>query len=86
MFAITWFREVVESGLLKLEHLASVDMPADIFTKALTRSKHEKCVELLELVNVKGSGGYCLEGKCWGYRQGHKIPSGDRLSICRAID
>lgn len=42
-------REVVESGQVTLEHVASDEMPADVLTKALTRPKHNRCVDLLGL-------------------------------------
>lgn len=42
-------REIIESGKLKLKHLASTDMPADILTKALTKFKHDHCINLMGL-------------------------------------
>lgn len=42
-------REIVESGLLEIRHVASEEMPADILTKALSRYKHERCVKSLGL-------------------------------------
>ncbi|KMQ87116.1 retrovirus-related pol polyprotein from transposon tnt 1-94 [Lasius niger] len=42
-------REVMESGQVVLGHVASDEMPADVLTKALTRPKHVRCVDLLEL-------------------------------------
>ena len=44
-----FIRDVIESGKLILEHISSNDMPADVLTKALTKPKHERCVELLGL-------------------------------------
>lgn len=43
-------REVVESGQVVLGHVASDEMPADVLTKALTKPKHVRCVELLGLM------------------------------------
>ena len=46
-------REIVESGEIVLEHVASDNMPADILTKALTKPKHEQCVHLLGLSRIQ---------------------------------
>ena len=46
-------REIVESGEIVLEHVASDNMPADILTKALTKPKHEQCVHLLALSRIQ---------------------------------
>lgn len=42
-------REVVETGQIHLEHVASDDMTADVFTKGLAKPKHQKCTSLLGL-------------------------------------
>lgn len=42
-------REILSTGMLTLEHVASDDMPADVLTKALSKPKHENCVRLLGL-------------------------------------
>ncbi|CAG2056684.1 unnamed protein product, partial [Timema podura] len=39
-------------GQLVLGHMASEEMPADVLTKALTKSKHGHCVELLGLIRA----------------------------------
>lgn len=44
-----YVREIIESGQVVLEHVSSEEMPADILTKALTKPKHERCVDLLGL-------------------------------------
>lgn len=61
-------REIVDAGLIRLEHVASEEMPADVLTKALTRPKHENCIELLGLSGTPKPGtdhGAIIEGKCW---------------------
>lgn len=51
-------REIVESKQIELHHIASEKMPADVLTKALTKFKHEGCVELLGLIKEqRGSVG-----------------------------
>jgi len=42
-------REAIAAGFVRLQHLATEKMPADILTKALTKSKHENCDRLLGL-------------------------------------
>lgn len=44
-------REQVDRGNIEIIHLRSEDMIADIFTKPLSKSKHEDCVKLLNLCN-----------------------------------
>lgn len=46
-------REVIKSGEIRLEHMSSEHMPADILTKALTKPKHQRCILSLGL---EGSG------------------------------
>ncbi|KMQ88472.1 retrovirus-related gag-pol polyprotein [Lasius niger] len=45
-------REVLNSGILKIEYAPTEIMPADILTKGLPKPKHEKCIDLLGLVTV----------------------------------
>ena len=45
-------RQIIESAALMLKHVPSEGMPADILTKALSKSKHTNCVKLLELAEV----------------------------------
>lgn len=42
-------RDAYKSKEIKLEHIASEDMAADVLTKALPRPKHQVCVQLLGL-------------------------------------
>ncbi|KMQ91353.1 opie2a pol protein [Lasius niger] len=59
-------REIVDAGLIRLEHVASEEMPADVLTKALTKPKHGTCIRLLELSRVPGTDhGTFIERKCW---------------------
>jgi hypothetical protein len=44
-----WIREVIESSEVKVEHVPTGDMTADIFTKGLERIKHVHHVEQLGL-------------------------------------
>jgi hypothetical protein len=44
-----WIREVIESSEVKVEHVPTGDMTADIFTKGLERIKHVHHVERLGL-------------------------------------
>lgn len=47
-----FIREVLDSGILKIEYTPTEIMPADILTKGLSKPKHEKCIDLLGLVTV----------------------------------
>lgn len=56
-------RDIVETGSVRLEYLASEEMPADVLTKALSKPKHETCIGLLVLsrvpsTEVLSSGGF----------------------------
>ncbi|CAK9816458.1 Retrovirus-related Pol polyprotein from transposon TNT 1-94 [Anthophora quadrimaculata] len=44
-------RELVDRGLIKIIYLSTEYMIADIFTKALSKIKHQKCVSMLNMVN-----------------------------------
>lgn len=58
-------REVVDAGLIRLEHVASEEMPADVLTKGLSRPEHETCVGLLGLSGIPGTDHAAfVEGKC----------------------
>lgn len=46
-------REVIEEGQLKLSHVGTEDMLADVLTKALARPKHEHCVKSIGLFKYK---------------------------------
>lgn len=46
-------REVIEEGLVILEHIPTHEMAADIFTKALTKDLHWRCIGNLGLENSK---------------------------------
>lgn len=58
-----YVRKVVDSGLVKLKHLSTTDMAADILTKGLASAKHEKCLRLFRIVNDSCNFDD-LEGKC----------------------
>ncbi|GJQ67871.1 hypothetical protein Trydic_g16633 [Trypoxylus dichotomus] len=45
-------RDVLKSGQLELLHVGTNDMIADVLTKGLPRTKHEKCVESLGLTGL----------------------------------
>ena len=45
-----WLRDAVQDGLISLTFVATQDMAADIFTKALDRFKVQKCARMLGLV------------------------------------
>lgn len=42
-------RNVLKEGLLRIEHIPTEDMTADILTKGLPGPKHIRCMELLGL-------------------------------------
>jgi len=44
-----WLRDTVDSGIISPQHIATVDMPADILTKPLPRAKVEVCRRLMGL-------------------------------------
>jgi len=46
-------REVVQEGHLRLQHVPTDQMIADVLTKALSRATHERCVENLGLETVE---------------------------------
>ncbi|GAB1867410.1 Reverse transcriptase Ty1/copia-type domain-containing protein [Camponotus japonicus] len=46
-------REALENDLLKIQHVSTNDMAADILTKGLSRPKHLKCIEQLGLDGIK---------------------------------
>lgn len=54
-------RDVVKSGLLKVEHISTDDMAADVLTKGLSGPKHVKCLKKLGMEGIRSH----LEGKCW---------------------
>lgn len=48
-----WLRQEVEHRNVKINWISTYDMPADGFTKALPRQKHEKFLQQLNLVDIK---------------------------------
>lgn len=58
-----FIREVVQSGQVIVDHVASGDMAADILTKPLPRDPHRTCSGLLGLVQDARTGDR-IEGKC----------------------
>lgn len=42
-------RDSVGNGVLKIEYLPIEEMPADVLTKGLPMSKHEKCIKEIGL-------------------------------------
>lgn len=46
-----FIREIVKSKQINLSHVSSSDMLADVFTKVLVKSKHEKCIRAIGLSN-----------------------------------
>ena len=51
-----WLRDVVDDGLIVPAFVATKDMAADIFTKALDWIKLEKCNDMLGLGSILDSG------------------------------
>ena len=47
-----WLRQEVQAGCIRLDWLATNDMPADGLTKALPRQRHERFVRQLGLVDI----------------------------------
>ena len=47
-----WLRQEVQAGRIRLDWLATNDMPADGLTKALPRQRHERFVRQLGLVDI----------------------------------
>lgn len=48
-----FIREMISKNIVSVNYLASNDMPADILTKALSLSKHEKFSNILGICYVK---------------------------------
>lgn len=48
---LQFVRDCVEDGSVKIEHMSTDLMPADVLTKALKRDKHEKCCKYLKMTN-----------------------------------
>lgn len=44
-------REEIQKGHIEVQYLRSEEMTADVFTKALSKSKHANCVKALNLCN-----------------------------------
>ena len=47
-----WLRQEVQEQRLKIDWICTADMPADGFTKALPRQKHEEFIKQLRLKDV----------------------------------
>ena len=47
-----WLRQEVQAGRIRINWIATSDMPADGFTKALSRQRHEKFIQQLNLVDI----------------------------------
>jgi len=52
------------SKLIKVNHIASKKMRADILTKVTSKLKHEKCIGLLEMKTMSKKKGNAFEVKC----------------------
>ena len=48
-----WLRQEVQAGHIKVKWIPTTDMPADGFTKALPRQRHEKFIAQLNLVDIR---------------------------------
>ena len=48
-----WLRQETAKGLVKIEWISTVDMPADGLTKALSAQKHATFVKQLNLVDIQ---------------------------------
>jgi Reverse transcriptase (RNA-dependent DNA polymerase)./Integrase core domain. len=59
-------REAVQKKKLRLEHVSTDDMIADMLTKALPKTKHMRCLDMLGLGTLNSSfkDSSRLEGKC----------------------
>lgn len=44
-----YIREMVRMGKVRLSYLPTNEMPADVFTKGLSREKHERCMKGMQL-------------------------------------
>ena len=51
-----WLRDAVKDGLIAPAFVATKDIAADIFTKALDRIKFQRCNEMLEPGSILHSG------------------------------
>ena len=47
-----WLRQEVQAGRIRINWIPTSDMPADGFTKALSRQRHEKFIQQLNLINI----------------------------------
>ena len=47
-----WLRQEVEAKRLQIEWIPTTQMPADGFTKALTRAKHQAFIQHLRMQDI----------------------------------
>jgi hypothetical protein len=48
-----WLRQEVQARRLRIKWIPTSDMPADGFTKALSRQRHERFIKQLNLIDIK---------------------------------
>ena len=48
-----WLRQEVQAGRINIKWIPTADMPADGFTKALPRQRHERFIQQLNLIDIK---------------------------------
>ena len=46
-----FIRNLIQDGYVKIDHLGTNELPADLMTKGLPRIKHYKCVDQLNMKN-----------------------------------
>ena len=47
-----WLRQEVQAGRIRISWIPTSDMPADGFTKALSRQRHERFIKQLNLIDI----------------------------------
>lgn len=47
-----FLRDAVSNNVINIKYMCTNDMPADVFTKSLSASKHYKCVKALGIIDL----------------------------------
>lgn len=59
-----YIRNLLKEGKLKIEHVSTTDMVADVMTKGLPKSTHLKCIKMSGLCRTGHSNRTRFEGEC----------------------
>lgn len=50
-----YVREVIKNGKVKIQHISTTDMIADVMTKGLPKQKHSRCTKMFGLKSLNYS-------------------------------